>query len=209
MAESGELILLGVAHHEGDYKVERNNYKTVKEFLERTKPGFVTAEVRLHNEPAIDFLGKDLFTTDLPKLQQIDHFFMQQPLYAGEYAAAIIYCRTNNIPLYFVDFYDSSPEEVAMANITEVSKVTPEMIWYQSRDISEDLEDRIWNFEERNAFMAKVINILSEKYPDTIGVHVGGMAHFDPAQSKTTLQELIISPRVKVINATEKFELSY
>ena len=98
MGESPEFTLIGIADHFNSRK-EVNNYVQVKGFLERTNPGFVTAEVKLHNEVPIRMLGQRLFTNNIEGLKEIDDSCAREARDGGEYVAAIIFCRRNNIPL--------------------------------------------------------------------------------------------------------------
>lgn len=187
------FTLIGV-----DHKEVAINYWSVKDILEEIKPGFVTVEERLYcgfSFPLVivTALRKELFTTPVDQLAILEQqlFAPDSNLLGGELVAAIIYCRRNNIPLHFIDLGKAPLEEVVSANILAVDpgKLLPKLP-----------EDFSYSDEDRNAFMAKAINMLAKKHSKKKGVHIGGGGHYDRKRIKNPLQELIEITNVTIID---------
>lgn len=140
------------------------------------------------------WLGTEIFTTPRRRLALVELKKRFQSY--GEYTAAIIYSRRNNIPLYFVDKYDIPPERVANLNVTEIgnpiSACTPR--GQVKAELIRDSDD----MTARNIFMAAAIDIIAQKYPGKTGLHIGGAGHithdYTEGKQAPLIQEFLETP---------------
>lgn len=197
-AKSAQIHLVGVRHafEEGD--VGEGNYRQVKDYLEMVKPTFVTLEVKLYTGH-LHYLGAEkLLVATSEELDQRESNLLSSPEYAEEYDAAIIYCRRNNIPLYFIDLYDIPPEQLAQTNMINVKDplaiCTPDSV-----QVSDYVVRNRDNFNERNRFIGKTIDLIAQQYPGGQGVHVGGADHVRRGHRKVvTLLDTVHAPIAEV-----------
>ncbi|MBI2327086.1 hypothetical protein HYU92_02100 [Candidatus Curtissbacteria bacterium] len=193
--EGSEIGLVGVTHSE--LWVAEKNFRYVMQILERLSPGFVTLEVGLHDITNKSFFGRAL-RAKANELEGLEQEYLEKPPPGAEYIAAIIYCKKNNIPLYFVDLYDGSLEEVTSVNITDLED--PSVVWNDSGALDEETLKKLADNVERNKFMAKAIDKVANTFPNSVGVHIGGDAHL---RGKESLQNLISSRNTRL------FEIPY
>ena len=174
-----KLVNLGVNHWGKCYDI-------VYQTLGKLNPCAITLEEHLFSDFGEMYLGK-LFDFDLDQLNYREDF-LRENIFAGEVQAGYIFARRNKLPLYFIDSTIISPEKAVQYNITEMENPHEA---FQPK-INTDFIMRL-SMQERNRFMAQVLDLIAPLYPTGVIVHIGGSLHAYKAnpESPTPIQNLV------------------
>ncbi len=185
----GKLTLIGCTHHNEEFMPTPDNYERVKRILEAAKPAFVSQEFRLFN--LFSRVFEPLLRASLDELNNIEARILKEGSYAAEYESGIIYCRRNDVPLYWADLYSATQQEVVETNVLKINPVN--LLWAEEKDIPTRLleicpetgKPRYLDISERNVFTGHALSDLLKKYYPEDGVHICGQGHYNPGRGVT------------------------